>query len=498
MHLGIVAKILGYLVMGLGLIGILPLLLSIVARDTHGPWPWLIMISLAGVVGGGLAFAGHKAPGKDLGIREGVAVTSLVWVVASLVSAVGIWFAAPMATFMEAWFEAMSGFTTSGSTVFGSIAPIESLDHSLLLWRSIMQWMGGIGIVVISLALLPLLAGGSGFQLYRAEVPGITADRLAPRIADTARLLVGFYMGLTVAIVLGLLACGVSLFDAVCHAMTTASTGGFSPYDDSAEGLDSIAAEWVLIVGMLVSAINFGLLILALRGKPLKIWQNNEARVFLILVTLACAIVIIDLALFSSLYLDDWHGLIRDSIFQVISLSTSTGYGTGFDSTPGFVGWEGWPAAATSMMVMFMVMGGCTGSTAGGTKVIRWIVMWKASRRELKRYAEPARVIPVRIDGKTIGDRVILQVAAFFMIYTVTWVLGTVAISLSGIDLLTAGTAALTCISNIGPGMGSVGAADNFHHIGTFGQFACIVLMLLGRLEFFGVIAVCSLSYWRS
>lgn len=492
MRFHVVARAVGALIACLALVGLLPLLADWVAGFPI--WPWLVMLALLCGCGGGLWYWGSRRD-EQMGLREGVAITSLIWIIASFLAGTGIWLATPASTWMEGWFEAMSGFTTTGSSIFGEQVAIADLSPGVHLWRALLQWMGGIGIVVISLALLPLLVAGSGFQLYRAEVPGIDTDRLAPRIRDSARILLRLYLGMTIFVFLGLMACGANAFDAICHAMTTVSTGGFSTYDNSVEGLGSAAAEWILIIGMLLAGFNFGLLLQAVRGKPLRIWRSSEARLYLLLCGVASALVACSLALAEPAYAGRPHDLLRDSFFQVVSLTTTTGFGTGYDILP--AAWEAWPAPATVTLLFLMIGGACAGSTAGGIKLVRFLVAWTAARRELRRYVEPTRITPIHLDGHAVKDQVVLQVATFFFIYLLSWLLGTIGLALSGQDLVTAGSAALSCLSNIGPGLGEVGPADHFAGLGASGELICIMLMLLGRLEFFGVLMLLRPRTWQ-
>lgn len=497
MNRAIIAKVLGFLTLGLAAVGTIPVIVATVAGDVRGPWPWAVMVAVASIMAAVMLYAGRKAQPQDLSIREGIAITSLVWVVGSLIGAIGLRLSTPDITVIEAWFESMSGFTTTGSTIFGDQIAISELGKGALIWRHIMQWLGGLGIVVISLSLLPLITGGGGFSLYKAEMPGITNERLAPRIADTARLLVLLYGALTIAVALGLWATGASLFDSIAHAMSTIATGGFSTFDNSVEGFDSAAAEWIIIVGMLLGGLSFAMLLSTLRGRPLRVWQNIESRIFLILIAIAVGVSIVTLALNSDLYTGRPHELVRHSFFNVISTATSSGFASGYSATPDGGGWSSWPAGIQMLLVILMIMGGCTGGTAGGSKVIRWVVAYKALRSELRRYVEPSRITAVTIDGKPIGDRVLLQVGSFFVVMGLCWAAGTLVITLAGNDLNTAAGAALTTVSNNGPGYGEVNVASNFASLGPVSQIACIILMLVGRLEFFGILALFSWRHWR-
>jgi len=494
MRLPIVAKSLGALLLILALGGLGPLVFDAVAGRAW--WPWLVMEVAIVLTGGALFAYGRRADPASMGIPEGVAVTGLTWFVASLLAALGIYLAAGSVSFIESWFEAMSGFTTTGATIFGEDRPIEALSPGIKLWRSQIQWMGGIGIVVISLALLPLLIGGSGFQIYRAEVPGIDTDRLAPRIRDTALILFRLYFLFTFAVFLTLVLCGVSGFHALCHSLTTVATGGFSTFDDSIEGLESTAAEWVIIAGMLLGGINFGLLLHCLRGRPTRLWASPEVRLYLTLILGTAAISALILGFGTEAYVEaGWHDLIRDCLFQAASIGSSTGYATGFDTIEH--SWTGWPAAAQMLLVLLMIGGGCAGSTAGGVKLVRFLVAWKAMRREFLRFLEPARVVPIHLSGQRLNDAVVLQVGTYLAAYVVLAIAGSFLLALLGSDLASACSAAISCLSNIGPAIGEVGAAENWSHMPPLALVICIMLMLIGRLEIIGVLLLLRIGTWR-
>ena len=394
----------------LSLTGCIPLLTD--AWYGFPTQPWWIMLGATLGLATGLLLIGRKADPLGMGIREGLAITTLIWIVASLCASIGITLAAPGTHWVAGWFEAMSGFTTTGSTIFGDHIIIDDLSPGVKMWRAVMQWMGGIGIVVISLALLPLLVGGSGFQVYRAEVPGLDTDRLAPRIRDTAKILFRFYIILTFGMGLLLLLCGLSPFDAICHAMTTVATGGFANYGNSVEGLQSVAAEWVIILGMVVAGVNFGLLVQAVLGKPMRLW-SAETKLYLGLIVGCSTAIALNLGFTEPAYDGKTHDLIRDSLFQVSSLITSSGFGSGYDTVSASYG--GWPLLSQCLLVFLMLGGGCAGSTAGGIKLIRYLVAVKALRRELLRYIEPARIVPIRLDGHKVNDQMVLQVMGFLL-----------------------------------------------------------------------------------
>lgn len=518
MKLRTVAKSLGALSLLLATFGTLPLAAALAHHEQS--WPWLVMIAVGAVAGTALLIVGRRSKPQDLGIREGVAVTVFAWLGASLIAGIGIdlavsavpapqgYAAGDRCSYAMGWFEAMSGLTTTGSSVFGDSwttladgtrlhtgALVAELPVSVKLWRGLLQLFGGIGIVVVSLALLPLLVGGSGFLLYRSEVTGLHADRLAPRIADTARILLGLYVGVWLALVVSLLGCGVSALDAVVHASAAISTGGFANYDTSAEGLNSAAAEWVLVVGMIIGGLNSGLVFTAIRGRPQRLLRSGETRSFLLVLLLGSALVGWSLWRGMPGYAGRYHDLVRDSVFQVVTVATTTGFATGFDVAP--AGWDAWPPLARTALVFMMLGLGCAGSTAGGVKMVRVLVAMKAARRELRRFVEPNRVTPIQLDGSNIPDVMVIQVSAFLIVYGATWAVGSLVLAALDLPMDVACSASLTFVGNNGPGVGSIGPAGNFRDIGTAGHVVGALLMLIGRLELFGVLMMMNPRQWR-
>ncbi len=503
MNIRVLCKVNGLLLMLLSLSTVVPLWLAIHEEEDIRAWIWTGSVFLC--VGGLLYLIGRSSNAqRDLGIREGIATTSIFWTIASLIAALAIWLDVPNTSFMQAWFEGMSGLTTTGSTIFGEHynefgeqvgTPIEKLPASILFWRALLQWFGGIGIVVISIALIPLLMGGSGFQLYRAEIPGLSVDRLAPRLATTARLLLGIYCGFTVCMALALRACGVPFFDAVCHAMTCIATGGYSTFDNSIEGLGSHTAEWIIIGGMFLGALNFALLIQCIRGKPLVLWRNVEARSFFYMVLIAWFIIAFTLKFQSDIYDGQLHDLMRDSLFQVVSIASCTGYGTGYDTTP--EAWWAWPQAAIVVLVICMLIGGCAGSTSGGIKMARILVIFKSVRREMRRYMEPNRVTPITLNNRPINDRIVSQVNAFIFLYFVSLALGTLGFCLLGNNLTVSFSASLSALSNIGPALDSIGPSHNFRGFNDGSLMLSIFMMLLGRLELLTVLMSLHPRNWQ-
>ena len=503
MNIFVLFKVNGLLLLLFSTLITIPLSLAISDGEDISPWLYTLgaCISL-----GLLGFTiGRKSNAqRDLNIKEGVASTTLFWTLTSLTSALAIWLSIPEVNFLQAWFESMSGLTTTGSSIFGGYinadgeqagVSIESLPPSILLWRAMLQWVGGIGIIVISIALMPLIMGASGFQLYRAELPGLTADRLTPRLTSSAKILLGTYIGLSVLIAIALMLCGTDPFDAACHAMTTISTGGYSTLDDSVEGLKSNAAEWVIILGMFIAALNFTLLIQCIRGKSLSIWRNTETRTFIIFTFTAWVLIVFTLHRQSQIYHNHPHDLIRDSLFQVVSIISSTGFGSGYDSCP--ESWAAWPQTCILILIVCMICGGCAGSTAGGMKIIRVIVLFKCIKGELRRHMEPKRVTSIQLNNQPLPQRVVTQVYAFLILFCLSLIFGTLAFCWLGHPIDTSFSATLTALSNIGPGLGEIGPSMNFGAFDRPSLLLSIFLMLLGRLELMTVLVTLNPYNWR-
>lgn len=501
MHHLIVLRAIGGLLALLALGACVPLLVAILYREPTAPWLWTMATGLA--VGLALLLTSRRADPASLGLREGLAITTITWVAGSALAAIGLWLDVDGLPFLDAWFEMLSGLTTAGATIFGGWSDadgvahgtrIADLSHGTLAWRALAHFLGGIGIVVMSVALLPLVGSGSGFQLYRSEITGIDSSRLAPRVVSTARILVGYYLLIAAVVTVALWLAGVSAFDAWCHAVSAISTGGFANYDDSISGLRNHAAEWILIATMVVGGLNFALLISALRGHPGRLWRSAEVRLYLSLIVVAFAVMTVLVGVNHAAYRERLPDLVRDSLFQVVSVITSTGFSSGMDVVPG--GWEAWAPSAQVVMLLLMVGGACAGSTSGGAKLVRMMVLAKLLRREVRRHVEPARLSPIMLDGRPIGDAQVLHVFGFFVAFAASWAAGTLGLVMTGVPLETAGCGALACLANVGPALGELGAGHNFGGLSDPAKGICMALMLLGRLEFLGVLITLTPRTW--
>ncbi|MBW2450920.1 MAG: TrkH family potassium uptake protein, partial [Deltaproteobacteria bacterium] len=419
---------------------------------------------------------------RDLSVRDGFAVVTFGWTFFALFGSLPFVFSGAIPSFLDAFFETMSGFTTTGSTI---LTNIEAIPESLLLWRSMTQWLGGMGIIVLSLAILPMLGVG-GMQLFKAEVPGPTADRLKPRIQDTAKLLWGVYVLLTSAEIILLMLGNMSFFDALNHAFTTMATGGFSTRNASVAAYDSAFIDWVITVFMFLAGINFSLHYLALRGRVLDYVRNEEFRFYVTLTLFG--IVLITLFNMGSSY-DSILDSLRFSAFQVVSILTTTGFGT--------ADYELWPVLCQYLLVIGMFVGGCAGSTGGGMKVARILLLFKHAHVQVYRLIHPRAVRLVKLADRPVDKEVMQSILGFFALYMGVFVAASLIMAGTGMDLTSAGAAVIATLGNIGPGLGSVGPTDNFADVPAIGKIVLTLCMLLGRLELFTVLVLVFPTFWR-
>ena len=448
---------------------------------THDFWALLISALISGGTGAIMYFAAGKDVKKAIGKREGYIIVTFAWVIISLFGALPFVLCGAIPGYTDAFFETISGFTTTGATI---LTDIEAMPKGLLFWRSTTHWIGGMGIIVLSLAILPFLGIG-GMQLFIAEVPGPTPDKLHPRITQTAKRLWGIYVLLTVVETGLLMLGGMNLFDGLCHAFGTMATGGFSTKNASIAGF-SPYIQYVITIFMILAGTNFSLHYLALHGKLRDVFKNEEYRYYL--GAIGFTTVIITLSLFFTEINDIEHAF-RDSIFTVVSIITTTGFIT--------ADYLIWPGVLWFIIFLLMFVGGSAGSTGGGIKVMRQLLLFKNSLLELKRQMHPQAVIPVRMNGRPVSQDIIFNVLAFFLIYMISFALGTFVMSMLGLDFESAiGTTAAT-IGNIGPGIGSVGPVGNYAGIPLFGKWFLTFLMLLGRLELFTVLILFSPAFWK-
>ncbi len=431
----------------------------------------LLVSTLLGAAAGLLLWRGTRAP-VEMGVASVLAAVAWTWVIVSVGGALPYLLSGVLERPDDALFEAVAGFTTTGHTV---ITDLEEVGRGLLLWRSLTQWYGGMGVVVLALAVLPLLGVG-GFELLRAETPGPTAQRLAPRVSETAKRLWAVYLGLTAAVALALVAVGMGLYDAVSHAMTALSTGGYSPYEDSIAHFDSLAVELVLVVAMVAGGVNFVLHWRALRGDPGAYWRMPELRFFLgalaVGTVLATAFKVIDGAAVA--------GAAREALFTVVSIGSNTAFSTTDHAA--------WAPAAQLVLVFFMVAGAMASSTSGGVKILRVQVLAKVARREVTRARHPRAVRPVMLGRDVVDEQTVARIAGFGLCWVVIWALASLLLAALGSGLVEAGSGSVAAITNVGVGLGDIGPESSALYFDRPSRAILAVLMIVGRLEIFPVL----------
>ena len=420
---------------------------------------------------------------QELSRRDGLGVVAFGWLFASIAGAAPYLLSGTIVSPVAALFETVSGLTTTGASV---IPILESVPKGILLWRAMTHLLGGMGILVLVVAILPF-AGASGMHLFRAEMAGPTKDRIEPRMAATAKMLWGVYIGLVVALFFLLRLGGLDWFDAACHASATLATGGFSTRTASIAAYDSIYVESVLMVFMILGALNFALHYRVLRGEFSPWWKDSSTRFYL--AVLAAATLICAGVLHSSASGLSWGEAFRQTSFTCVSLATTTGFCT--------ADFDVWPRALKVLLLLLMLMGGCVGSTAGGIKVARVQMMLKAVSREVRLFMQPQAVIPVKLDDKLLDDDVLLPVLSFVALYLLAAALGSLAMLCFSPDLATAVSSVLACMGGVGPGLSAVGPTQNYAFLPDGGQAVLIVMMLAGRLEFFTLLVIFMPAFWR-
>ena len=482
MHLGRSLFAVGAIVCCVGISMAFPLAWGLTRGDA-GALPMLEAMLATLCSGGALLLVFRRSSQHaPLGHRDGMAIVSLGWMAAGLCGALPYLFGGVCDTVTDAVFESVSGFTTTGASI---LTDIEAVPESLLLWRSLTHWLGGMGIIVLSLAILPFLGVG-GMQLYKAEAPGPTPDKLKPRIKDTAAILWKVYVGMSVVQCALLLLGGMTLFDSLCHTFGTMATGGFSTRNSSVAAYDNAYIYWVITAFMFLAGMNFSLHYKLLSGHARDIWKDGELR-FYGLVVLAST-VFIAWNIWGRHY-DDAAEALTQSAFQVCSIITTTGFAT--------ADFEQWPAFSQALLVLLMFVGGCAGSTGGGMKVVRILLMLKHCSMELIRLVHPRAVRHVKIGGRNVPSEVLSGVWGFFGLYLFCYVATSLALSAMDLDIVTSFTATLACISNVGPGFGTVGPAENFFHLPAMAKVLLTWCMLLGRLELYTVFILFVPEFWR-
>ncbi len=480
MRFRLILQVSGALLILLGLIMLAPLAVSLFYHEES--WrAFLYAVIMTEAVGFAGVVLGIRQQG-ELGHREGFTIVTLGWLLAALAGALPYLFAGTFPTFVDAYFEAMSGFTTTGSTV---LMQIEGLPKGILFWRSMTQWLGGMGIILLSIAILPLLGVG-GMQLFRAEVPGPETDKISPRIKDTAKTLWLVYLLFSFLEIILLMFGGMSLFDAVNHTFTTLATGGFSPMNRSVGAYDSAYIDGVIIVFMVLAGINFALHYRFLLGDFRGFYKDTEFHFYLGI--LFFSVLVVSWNLYDEVYHEVGSAL-RFGAFQVVSIMTTTGYAT--------ADFEIWPHASQLILVLLMFFGGMAGSTGGGMKIVRVQILIKQGYCQLYRIIHPHAVVPVKLRGKVVNREIIESIWGYVFLFIFFFVVGSVIMGMLGLDMVTSFTSVLTCLANVGPGLGIVGPSEHFYFIPALGKWVLIFCMLIGRLEIYTVLVLFLPEFWK-
>ncbi|WP_294405757.1 TrkH family potassium uptake protein [uncultured Clostridium sp.] len=474
-----ILSILGNVVKYMSALLLIPLLISMYYGDGDA-MSFLLTIIIGAPIG--YMLSRIKSEKKAIYAKEGFLIVGFAWIIISAIGALPFVFSGAIPNFVDAFFETVSGFTTTGATI---LTAIEGLPKGILFWRSFTHWIGGMGFLIFMLALIPSM-GNNSIHLLKAESPGPSPGKIVPKIKETAKILYLIYFALTVIEGILLMFAGMNLYDAVIHAMGTAGTGGFSNMNASVAAFNSPAIEWIIAIFMLIFGINFALYFQIIKGNFKGFFKNEELRYYLLIILAAFIFITINIL---NLNNGDLTLSIRQSAFQVSSIVTSTGFAT--------VDFNFWPTFSKIIIIMLMFVGAMAGSTGGGIKTVRVVIMLKAIKREINKIVHPKRVNSVRIDGKTVDEDIIHGVFLFIGSYIIISLIAIFIISFDNFDVLTTVTSVITTMSNIGPGLEMVGPAGNFSAFSPLSKIILSFCMLAGRLEIYPMLIMFSPSIWR-
>ena len=458
---------------------LLPAAVALIYGESAAPFlvtvAVLLIISLPAVV--------FRPKNRRIFAKDGFVVVASAWILMSAFGALPFFLSGAIPNFVDAFFETVSGFTTTGATI---LTEVEALPKGILFWRSFTHWVGGMGVLVFMMAILPSSGGGQNMHLMRAEVPGPTKGKLVPKMRQTALILYGIYMALTFVQFVALLFCGMPVYDSLVNSFATAGTGGFSVLNDSIGGYNNVAAEWVIAVFMFLFGINFNLYYFVLIGRARELFKSEELRTYSAFWLVSTAAIVANTAS----TVERVGDCIRDAFFQVTSIMSTSGFTTlNYDAE--------WPEFSKAVLILLTLMGACAGSTAGGLKMSRVIIVFKGILCQVKQILRPHSVNVVRLDGEAVPDETVRSATGYISIYFVLIVFTTLIISLDGFDFTTNITATLTCINNVGPGLGAVGPAGNFSGYSNFTTALLSLIMLIGRLEIMPMLIFFSPLAWK-
>ena len=478
----LVFKIMGQLLMVEAAFMALPLIVCLITNESD--WKAFAITLLLTALSGGCLHGFTKPQNHLLGRRDGLLLASMAWVFFSIFGMLPFLISKTPLNVSEAFFEAMSGFTTTGATV---IRDVESCSYGILLWRALTQWIGGLGIILFTLTFIPSLNNSGSLMMFHAEATGITHDKLGARISRTAKLLWGLYALLTIVLILMLLAGPMNFFDSVCHAFTAISTGGFSTHNESIAGFNSPYTKSVLTIFMFIGGVSFGLIIMAIKNKWSDFWRNDVFRTYVYIIAIFYVVMVI--AIISGGHYKGWESITVDPLFHIVSAMTSTGYSAG--------NWEGWGFLVLTLTFFMMYVGACAGSTTGGLKVDRLLYLIKNFRFVVKRYVRPRLIHSININDQCVEPEKSDEISAFTFIFTLLIVLGGVVLVAEGFPIVDAFFSSFSCVANNGLGAGVTGTTGSFDFLPATGKWVMSFMMLAGRLEIITIIALLSPAFWR-
>jgi len=480
-HYKAIGKVIGSLLILLGLL-MLPGIGFSYYYDSHDKLA-LVYSAVVTVSIGALFFFSFVREDQNIRKREGYLIVTLSWIFMSMFGMVPYLLSGTVDNFADAIFETVSGLSTTGATI---LPDIEAIPAGIMIWRSMTQWIGGLGIIVLTVAIFPLLGIG-GIELFVAEAPGPTSDKLHPRIRETAKRLWYIYFGFTVVLCILFYLAGMSFFDAVNHALTTMATGGFSTKNASMAYFDSPLIQYITIAFMFLAGANFTLIYFGLKGRLDRVWANDEFRTYVYLVVTVTLLLAVPIYLLSNSPVEK---AFRDTLFQVVSLVTTTGFVT--------VNYLSFHNGVTIIFFLLLFVGACAGSTSGGIKIIRHLAFVRNTYLEFKRIMHPRAVVPLKINGERVRGKIITHIMNFLLLYLMIFVIGSIILSISGYDVETSIGAVATTLGNVGPAIGLVGPIDNYAFLSPFAKIFLCFLMLLGRLELFTVLVLFTPFFWRT
>lgn len=475
-------KVLGQLILVETTFMVFPLMVCLTNCEADA-WVFVVVMVITAMAGTAMFFLSHPHD-HTLRRRDGLLLASVAWVAFSLFGMLPFIFSKTHLNVSEAFFEAMSGFTTTGATV---IRDVESCGKGILLWRALTQWIGGLGIILFTLTFIPTLNNSSSLMMFHAEATGITHDKLGARIAKTARRLWGLYTMLTILLVAMLWAGPMDLFESVCHAASCISTGGFSTYNDSIAAFGSPYVMAVLTLFMFIGGISFSLIISAFRDSWKVFWRNDVFKTYVIIVTVLYVIIVF--AIVNGGHFRGWQSITIDPLFHIVSALTSTGFGAG--------NYEGWGFLALTMTFFMMFVGACAGSTTGGLKIDRFLFLVKNMLFVMQRYVRPRLMKTVNINDQSVEPEKANEIVAFISLFTILIVMGGVVLVAQGFPIVDAFFSSVSCVANNGLGAGVTGITGSYDFLPSSGKWLMSFLMLAGRLEIISLIAVFSPYFWR-